>query len=60
MIYPHATTPLTFVGGANSYDHILELAKKYPLLGLGAGNLFIYKGKNKAVLISYPSEHSER
>ncbi len=59
MIYPYATTPLTFVGGANSYEHLFEIAKKYPIMGLGAGNLFIYKGKNKAVLVNYPAERFE-
>ena len=38
---------------------LFEIAKKYPIMGLGAGNLFIYKGKNKAVLVNYPAERFE-
>ena len=60
LVYPLTDTPLTIVGGAKSYEEIVELSNKYPILGFGVGNLFIYKGKNKAVLISYPKEHSKK
>ena len=60
LVYPLTDTPLTIVGGAKSYEEIVELSNKYPILGFGVGSLFIYKGKNKAVLISYPKEHSKK
>ena len=60
LIYPITNSPLTFVGGAKSYENIIDISKKYPILGFGVGNLFIYKGKNKAVLINYPKEHSNK
>ena len=48
--------PLTFVGGANSIEEIKNINSKYKYLGLGVGSFFIYKGKNKAILISYPED----
>jgi len=54
-IYPKVNIPLTFVGGASSFKEIDYFSDKYPMLGLGAGSIFIYKGSKKAVLISYPS-----
>ena len=59
LVYDITNTPLTIVGGAKSYEEITNISNKYPILGFGAGSLFIYKGKNKAVLISYPKEHSK-
>ena len=55
-IYETSTAPITIVGGASSLENILSISKKYPIIGLGVGSLFVYKGKNKAVLINYPSE----
>lgn len=54
-LYFISKSPLTIVGGASSLENIFLIAKKYPFIGLGVGNIFIYKGKNKAVLINYPS-----
>ena len=54
MVYPNVKIPISIIGGAKSLEEITKLSNNYPLLGLGVGNLFIYKGKNKAVLISYP------
>ncbi len=55
-LYFLTKSPFTIVGGANSLENIFLTAKKYPYIGLGVGNLFIYKGKNKAVLINYPTQ----
>lgn len=60
LVYNITNTPITIVGGAKSYEEITNISNKYPILGFGAGSLFIYKGKNKAVLISYPKEHSKK
>ena len=60
LVYNLTSTPITIVGGAKSYEEITNISNKYPILGFGAGSLFIYKGKNKAVLISYPKEHSKK
>ena len=54
--YHKIKIPLTFVGGANSIEEIKNINSKYKYLGLGVGSFFIYKGKNKAILISYPED----
>ncbi len=49
--------PLTFLGGCGSIKDISELTKSYYPIGAGAGSLFVFKGKYKAVLINYPSKN---
>lgn len=46
--------PITAVGGAGSLQHISELYRECGVVGAGAGSLFVFKGKYRAVLISYP------
>ena len=48
--------PVTVLGGAGSTDHIVDLWKRQNLVGAGAGSLFVFKGKYRAVLINYPNE----
>jgi len=47
--------PMTVLGGAGSLDDIGGLIKKYGIIGVAAGSLFVFKGKYKAVLINYPN-----
>lgn len=47
--------PLTFLGGAGSLQHIEELVSTVGVVGAAAGSLFVFKGKYRAVLISYPT-----
>jgi len=47
--------PMTVLGGAGSLDDIGCLIKKYGIIGVAAGSLFVFKGKYKAVLINYPN-----
>ncbi len=47
--------PATFLGGAGSLDHFGELFSKIGVVGAAAGSLFVFKGKYRAVLISYPT-----
>lgn len=47
--------PLTFLGGAGSFEDIKQLISKVGIVGAAAGSLFVFKGKYRAVLISYPS-----
>ena len=47
--------PLTIIGGAGNKDHIKKVIERFGLLGIGAGSLFVFKGKYNAVLISYLS-----
>lgn len=46
--------PVVGLGGAGSLQHLAEAKKKTPISGLAAGDLFIFHGKYKAVLINYP------
>lgn len=46
--------PLTFLGGAGSYDDLKTLVDRYKVIGAAAGSIFVFKGKYKAVLIQYP------
>lgn len=48
--------PMTVLGGAGSLEHIGELISKHSIIGAAAGSLFVFKGKYRAVLISYPNK----
>ena len=40
--------------GMRSLDDIAEAIREMGIIGLAAGSLFVFKGKLRAVLISYP------
>ncbi len=46
--------PLTFLGGAGSYEDFKKLVSRFKVIGAAAGSIFVFKGKYKAVLIQYP------
>lgn len=48
--------PLTVLGGAGSMDDVRALVARHPIIGAAAGSLFVFKGKFRAVLISYPDK----
>ena len=54
------TLPLTVLGGAGSLEDIGNLIKKYTIIGAGAGSIFVFKGKYKAVLINYPNDQEKK
>ena len=60
LIKNEVSVPLTLVGGAGKLDHISNLVSNYGVIGAGAGSMFVFKGKYKAVLISYPTESEKR
>lgn len=47
--------PATFLGGCGSYEDILQLIKSWGTVGSAGGSFFVFKGKYRAVLISYPT-----
>ena len=47
---------ITVLGGAGKLRDIKNLTNKFGIIGAGAGSLFVFKGKYKAVLINYPTE----
>lgn len=51
--------PMTVLGGAGSLNDIRELVRRYGVVGAGAGSLFVFKGKYRAVLINYPSREEK-
>ena len=52
--------PITVLGGAGSIQHIKDLISKFKIIGAAAGSLFVFKGKYKAVLISYPNRKERK
>lgn len=48
--------PMTVLGGAGSLVDIGNVIKQYGIIGAAAGSLFVFKGKYRAVLISYPTQ----
>jgi cyclase len=46
--------PITVLGGAGSLEDLATLIRKFGIVGAGAGSLFVFKGKYRAVLINYP------
>lgn len=55
-IHESIKVPLTILGGAGSIDDVLEAVRRYKIIGVSAGSIFVFKGKYKAVLISYPED----
>lgn len=51
--------PVTFLGGAGSLNHMVDLISTLGLVGAAAGSLFVFKGKYRAVLINYPTPHQK-
>jgi cyclase len=48
--------PMTVIGGAGSFEDIGLVIKQHGIIGAAAGSLFVFKGKYRAVLISYPNK----
>ncbi len=55
MVRKLTNIPLTALGGAGSLDDVKLLISKFKIIGIAVGSLFVFKGKYKAVLISYPN-----
>jgi imidazole glycerol-phosphate synthase subunit HisF len=47
--------PITVLGGAGSRGDIVDLIRRFGIIGAAAGSLFVFKGVYRAVLINYPS-----
>ncbi len=52
--------PMTVLGGAGSLQDIKDLVRKFSIIGAAAGSLFVFKGKYRAVLISYPGPDEKK
>ncbi|MGN6540262.1 MAG: AglZ/HisF2 family acetamidino modification protein [Ginsengibacter sp.] len=51
--------PMTVLGGAGKFEDIKSIISKYKVIGVACGSLFVFKGKYKAVLISYPNKQEK-
>ena len=58
MVTNSVNIPVVGLGGAGSIQDLVQARNKMPISGLAAGNLFVFYGKHKAVLITYP-QYSE-
>jgi imidazole glycerol-phosphate synthase subunit HisF len=54
------SVPLTVLGGAGSHEHVVDLVRRFGIVGAAAGSCFVFKGKYRAVLINYPSREEKR
>lgn len=59
LIREWTNCPITVLGGAGNLDDIKNIIKKYKIIGVAAGSLFVFKGKYKAVLINYPNREEK-
>ena len=55
MLKKSLNVPMTMLGGAGSLDDLVSLFDTVGIVGGAAGSLFVFKGKYRAVLISYPT-----
>ena len=54
------SVPITVAGGCGSSDDLRNLMAEFGPIGCAAGSYFVFKGKYKAVLISYPNASEKR
>jgi cyclase len=55
-IYNDFKIPITVSGGFNNYENIKSIFSKYNIIGISCSSLFVFKGRKKAVLLSYPDK----
>jgi len=60
MVREATDIPITVLGGAGSYGDFKSVISKYKPIGIAAGSLFVFKGKYRAVLISYPNKQEKK
>lgn len=56
----HLSVPMTVAGGCGSGNDLRSLMSEFGPIGCAAGSYFVFKGKYKAVLISYPNASEKR
>lgn len=58
LVSSQVTCPVVACGGAGSIDDFVLAINDGQVSAVAAGSLFVFKGKHKAVLISYPDRKS--
>lgn len=56
MALKHLNVPLIINGGAKNYEDFTNIFKNFKIAACAASSVFLFIGKYKAVLISYPSK----
>lgn len=59
MVRELTDVPITVLGGVSSLNDIKLVIDKYKIIGAAAGSIFVFKGKYKAVLITYPTKEEK-
>lgn len=59
-ILKNISIPSIIIGGCSNYDDIRKLFLNHKNVAAGCSSIFIFKGKLKAVLISYPTEEDKK
>ena len=59
LLRSSVNVPITAIGGAGGAEDLARLVDRFPIIGAGAGDMFVFKGKFKAVLITYPSKEEK-
>jgi len=54
-IKTNTTVPITALGGAGNIEHIIEAFDVAKVNAVACGSMFVYQGRLKGVLISYPA-----
>ena len=52
--------PVTALGGAGEVGDLGRLVEEFGLVGAAAGSMFVFRGKYRAVLITYPSAEEKK
>lgn len=60
LVRDAAEGPITVLGGAGKFEDIKSVISKYKVIGVSCGSLFVFKGKYRAVLISYPNKQEKK
>jgi imidazole glycerol-phosphate synthase subunit HisF len=55
-VVERVSIPVVCAGGAGNFSHIEEVLRYAKPSGAAAGSMFVFQGKHRAVLISYPTE----
>jgi len=48
--------PVVCLGGAGKFSHVIEVLNDAGSSGAAAGSMFVFQGRHRAILISYPTE----
>ena len=55
LVAPQVTMPVIAVGGAGRVDDFVSVCKVGGASAVAAGSMFVYTGKHRAVLITFPA-----